>query len=256
MWIAIIAQVLTGAIALVLLWKDWGEIRKKGRYLPFLVLLATIALTGLSVVLVINGARDAGRLEAGHKGEARQFQATLKTLLDRIDTLKTQVDTTPLLKQNEQLQKDLKDTKSLVQATRDQVGKPAPKAALEAMFAVTADDLEKKQKETTGVQKPDGSIEFTLVVSNISSTRAGKGSIYLRLCKACTFLAEPERFHKIAGADDYDREMNLEGLDAGISLSIPLKVAAPAISRRFEVDVTSRCENCEIRPKDSLFVKF
>jgi hypothetical protein len=258
MWIAVavIAQTVTCLIALGVLWKDWHELSKRHRLLPSILLLSTLVLTVLSIALVIKGFRDTDRQEAVHKGEAQQFQLTLGTLLDRIGVLQKQVNTEPLMQQNKQLQQDLAETKKIVQATKDQVGKPVPKAKLEAMFAVTPEDLEKKKKETTAVQKPDGSIEFTVVVSNTSVTRAGKDSIYLRLCKGCTFLAEPERFRKITGADDFDREMTLEGVDAGISVSIPLKVTAPPIFRKFEVDVTSRCENCEFRPKDSLFVNF
>src|SRR6266478_4149251 len=104
MWIAITAQLLTCVIALGLLWKDWSELRKKARYLPPLVLLATLVLTLLSIVLVANGIRDAERLEAGHKGEAQQFQTTLSTLLDRMGALQKQVNTEPLLQQNQKLQ--------------------------------------------------------------------------------------------------------------------------------------------------------
>src|ERR1039458_1201164 len=80
MRIAIAAQLLTCVIALGLLWKDWAELAKRARYLPALVLLATIALTALSIGLVVNSTRDAERLEAGHKGAHRQFSSTLSTL--------------------------------------------------------------------------------------------------------------------------------------------------------------------------------
>ncbi len=252
MWIAIAAQVLTCGIALGLLWKDWAELKRTARYLPVSVLLATVVLTILSVALVVDGARA----EAGHKGETSQFQSTLNTLLDRIGVLQEQVNTEPLLQQNQKLQQDISDAKKLIQSTKDQLGKPVPKAVLEAMFATTPEDVEKRQKETTILRQPDGSIEFTIEVVNTSKTRAGKGSIILRICEACTFLTEPERFRKITGAKDYDREMLLEGLDAGISVAIPLKVMAPLNTSRFEVDVTSRCENCQFRITDNLFVNY
>ncbi len=212
MWIAIAAQALTSVIAIGLLWKDWTELAKKSRYLPWLILLATVMLTGLSVVLVV----DSARAEATHKGESSQFQATLNSLLDRIGVLQKQVNTEPLLQQNQKLQQDLSDTKKLVQSTKDQLGKPAPKATLEAMFGIMVEDAAKKPKETTAALQPDGSIEFTCIVMNTSKVRAKAGSILVRLCDGCTFVNEPERFRKVTGAPDTDREMILEAIDAGV----------------------------------------
>jgi len=253
MWIAIAAQVLTSIIALGLLWKDWTELKAKARYLPWLILLATVMLTGLSVVLIVDGARA----EATHKGESNQFQATLNSLLDRIGLLQKQVNTEPLLQQNKKLQQDLADTKKLVQSTKDQLGKPAPKATLEAMFASLPEDIARRKKETTAVRQPDGSIEFAVTVSNTSSVRAGKGSIIIRICGLCSFAAEPARFRKITGAKDTDREMHLDGLDAGLNLVIPLKIMTPPPpANGIRMLVTSRCENCKFRQSDELFVYF
>ena len=173
-----------------------------------------------------------------------------------IGALQKQVNTEPLLQQNQKLQQDLSDTKKLIQATKDQLDKPAPKATLEAMFAETIEDIAKKNKEITVTRQQDGSVEFTILVVNTSGVQAKQGSAYVRLCQDCTFAKEPERSVRAVGAPAYDRERDFTMLDAGISLAIPLKVMPPKDLRRFQVDIVARCENCEVGPKDSLFVNF
>lgn len=263
MWTAIAAQALTCAIALGFLWKDWKELADRHRLLPVGLLVATLIATGLSIALVAKGVRDADRQEVDaqrreslHKGETQQFQSTLSTLLDRMAAVQKQVNTEPLLQQNQKLQQDVTDTKKLIQSTKDQLGKPAPKAALEAMFATTMEDVAKKNKEITVSPQQDGSVEFTILVANTSIEQAKNGSVYVRACQGCTFAKEPERCTKPVGAPDFDRERMFDALGAGISLAIPLKIMPPQQTSRLAIDVTVRCENCEVRPKDSLFVNF
>jgi hypothetical protein len=263
MWIAIAAQVLTCAIALGFLWKDWKELADRHRLLPSGLLVATLIATGLSIALVAKGVRDADRQEADaqrqeslHKGETQQFRSTLGTLLDRMGALQKQVNTEPLLQQNQKLQQDIADAKKLIQSTKDQLDKPAPKAVLEAMFAKTMEDIATKNKEITVAPQRDGSVEFTILVVNTSSVQAKNGLILVRVCRDCTFANEPERSTKPVGAPDSDRERLFDTLSAGISLAIPLKIMPPQHVSKLEVDVNVRCENCEVRPKDSLFVNF
>lgn len=90
MWIAITAQVLTCAIALGLLWKDSAELAKKYQHLPVLVLLATLVLTGLSCVMVVN----ADRQDAVQKGAANEARTTLGTILDQNRALQQEVANT------------------------------------------------------------------------------------------------------------------------------------------------------------------
>lgn len=262
MWIAIAAQALTCLIALGLLWKDWEDLKGKARYLPAFVLLGTVALTILSIVLVVKvdheakrQQADAERTEAGHKGEALQFQQTLNTLLDRIGLLQKQVNTEPLLQQNQKLQQDLSDTKKLVQSTKDQLGKPAPKATLQATFARMPQQVGREQ-ETTSRRESDGSVEFSVMVVNTSNVRAKGVAIYLEICTGCTFAKEPERFTTPVGAGPQQRQLNFGDLDAGTAAAIPLKISAPTALNWFQVSVTSRCENCEMRTKDDLLVHF
>jgi len=108
MWLAIIAQLLTAATALGLLWKDWAELKKKHRYLPRGIFFFTIAFTSLSLVQAVNVEGQG----AEHKREAKELRTTLKTLLDENQTL---------LDQNRGLQQQVAD---LAQSTKNQTSKP------------------------------------------------------------------------------------------------------------------------------------
>ena len=94
------------------------------------------------------------------------------------------------------------------------------------------------------------------MVANTSTTQTGKGAIYVRICEPCTYVKEPDRFRKAPGAQDYDREMMIDQVGAGIAIAIPLKIQVPTNSNNIQVSVTTRCENCEVRPSDKLYVNF
>ena len=258
MWLAlgIAAQLLTCVIALGLLWKDWKELERHHSILPYVVLVATLLLTVVSTALMVKGVRDADRIEAAHKGEGKQFSSTLETLLDRIGTLQKQVNTEPLLQQNKQLQQDLSDTKKLVQATKDQVGKPAPKATLEATFSTMVQDAS-RIKETTVSQEQDGSVEFKFFVMNTSTVQAKKGKLYVRICTSCKFVNEPANSVKAVDGYEYDREIPFRDLDVGVGIATIVRVMPPLDTpRQFDVGVASRCENCRVRPTDKLVVHY
>jgi hypothetical protein len=260
MYIAIAAQVLTCLIALGFLWKDWKELSERHRILPVLLLGATLVATGLSVAQAVKAVRDAdhqqadaARQEAKHEGESQQFQTTLNTLLDRLGVLQKQVNTEPLLRQNQKLQEDLAETKRLIQATKDQIDKPALKATL----AATLDDTTTlPKKEITVTQQLDGSIEFTLYVMNTSAVQAKNGTVFVRVCESCSFAKEPAGFTKAQGSHEFDRASPFALISAGTVLAIPLSVMPPRDAHRVAVAALYRCENCEVSPRDDLFVNF
>jgi len=129
MWLAIVAQLLTAATALGLLWKDWAELKKKHRYLPIGIFVCTIAFTAISLVQAVNAERQ----EAEHGGEATELRATLKTLLDQNQTLLGQNHT--LLDQNRALQQRMAD---LAQSTKKQTGKPVTKRPADVSTVINA----------------------------------------------------------------------------------------------------------------------
>jgi len=149
----------------------------------------------------------------------------------------------------------LAETKSLIQSTRDQLEKPAPKAKFEASF--TDDPAEiRNNKETTVTRRPDGSIEFTIYALNTSAAQAKNGSVFARICKDCTFAEEPQGFTMAQGGHKYERDKVFANIYGGTGIAVPLSIMPPAGLHEVQVTLIIRCENCEIGPNDILTVKF
>ena len=196
------------------------------------------------------------RNEKASERRARQqsesFQGTVNELYRRLSDLQTKVNTDPLLRQNAALLKEIQDIHLQVNAAKARLEQPFEQAELVATFSDSPDHP--LQREITVPRQSDGTVEFMINVVNNSKVQAKKGAIFVRLCEDCSFAKEPERFKKAVGALDYDRYMNLDHLDAGVAISIPLKAKPPIFSSRFEVDVTPRCENCVVNGPNKLFV--
>jgi hypothetical protein len=129
MWFAIVAQLLTAATALGLLWKDWSELKKKHRYLPIGIFVCTIAFTGISFVQAVNAERQ----ETEHRGEEKELRTTLKTLLDQNQILLGQ--NSALLDKNRTLQQQIAD---LTQLARTQTSKPVTKKPPDVSTVINA----------------------------------------------------------------------------------------------------------------------
>jgi hypothetical protein len=111
-------------------------------------------------------------------------------------------------------------------------------------------------KEVSKAPASDGTVAFQISVINRSTVQAKNGSVYIRICEKCEFAEEPQRFSKPLGAQSTDRQMNFQALDSTTALAVPLKIKPPALEHRFEIAVTTRCENCVVRPKELLHVDY
>jgi hypothetical protein len=245
----------TVALALLQLAKDWGA--HQAHWRRALVLLA-IMLLGVGGTVntyyaskkseaqrIGDQRRIAGLEEAvktantNQEANTKQFVQSFGDLSGKLSDLQTQLKTANLQKEAAQLRAELEATQKAMSP---------PKAELQASLG------ELDVNELWVAQSPDGSVEFTVNVINKSKTQAKNGSIFVRLCRLCEFKEEPERFRKPIGASTYDREMPFESINAGTAIAIPLKVRPPTTTRRFEVDIMARCQNCVFREKDSLFI--
>lgn len=75
--------------------------------LATLLVLATVG----SILQTGRDQKEAANREAQHEGESRQFKSTLDALLGRMSELQKEVDTQPLLRQNESLMREVDETK-------------------------------------------------------------------------------------------------------------------------------------------------
>ncbi len=277
MWASIIGQLLTLFIALAALWKDWttyGAISKRiGRRLPILLAVGVVLIVAFNIWQTLEAekreAKSAGRIEElGNqmkrneesaerraKQQSESFQATVNRLYARLSDLQTKMNTDPLLRQNRALLKELQDIRAEVKSAKAHLEKPPAQAGLIATFGDKVG-----QPDMTEISVPrqdDGTVECTIYIVNRSNVQARDGSIFVRLCKKCSFAREPERFVKAVGAHDYERVMNFQAIGAGTALSIPLKIKPPPMASRgaiLEISVMARCENCTVVPSNQLYV--
>jgi hypothetical protein len=280
MWFSIAIQVLTGLIALAALWKDWnsyGAISKRfGKRLPIFLAVFIVLAVSFTIrqtwVAVAREAKSAGHIEElgnqlkrneeGAERRARQqlesFQGIINDLNRRLSDLQTKMNTDPLLRQNAALLKEIQDIRVQVNATKARIEQPLEKAELVATFSdhtsLPPEPDQSTLHKITVPRQADDTVEFTITVVNRSKVQARTGSIFVRLCRKCSFVKEPPGFKKAQGTPEYDRYTDMDNLPAGVAMQIPLKVKPPPLSSGFEVDVMPRCENCTVNAASKLFV--
>jgi hypothetical protein len=132
-----------------------------------------------------------------------------------------------------------------------------PEAEIECSLAKVGENMEHLGvKETLVRPEQDGTVRFTITLANKSKVQAKNGSVYLRICEGCDFAEEPPGFHKQSSEYNQDRAMGFDALHAYTALAIPLRIRVPTGVGQFAVGVTSRCENCVVRPTESLLIRY
>jgi len=259
-----IPSIATVLLALLQLGKDWGAHQTHWR--RALVLLAIMLLGVGGAINTYFSSKKAAAQHAEDENKITGLQKSVETankdqqtntkifvdsfrgLSDKLGGLKVQLKTVGLQKEAERLKQELEATQKALSP---------PQAELEASVGDVTETLENLDvKEKLAQVSLDGSVAFTITVANKSNVQAKNGSIYLRICQGCEFAEEPKRFSRPLTSPAYDREMLFQAINAIEAVGIDLKIKPPPGIRRFEVDVTTRCENCTFRPKDALYVRY
>lgn len=253
----------TVALALLQLAKDWGAHQAHWRRALVLLAIMLLGVGGTVNTYYASKKSEAQRIgdqqriagleqavktaNTNQEANTKQFVQSFGDLSGKLGNLQTQLKTANLQKEATQLRAELEATQKAMTVPKADV-----QATLGEVVEGTLENL--NVKEIWVADSPDGSVGFTVHVINKSKVQARKGSIFVRLCQSCEFKEEPARFTKPIGSPTYDREMPFDLINASTEVAIPLKVNAPTVRKRFEVDVTVRCENCMFRDKDSLFI--
>jgi len=128
------------------------------------------------------------------KSNTKHFIASFTDMSGKLNDLQTQIKTAGLQKESDQLRAELAATRSAL---------AVPKAELVASLGKRPSELDIKEAVTQ--LSDDGSLSISLTVMNISDTQAKDGSIYVNICKGCTYVVEPERSIKAPGSIDQQR---------------------------------------------------
>lgn len=232
MWLSIVGQIALGLIALASLCKDWSNYstmsKRLGKLVPFFLLGLIALITFFPIWHTMDSAKQAAK-DSGR----------IEELLNKIKDLQGQVKATKA-----SIEKPLEKANLVVTFSKYPTRTPMPNQPLIHKVNVT--------------KQMDGTVDLIIYILNKSKVQAKKCTIFIRICKECTFNKEPENFSKATGASDDERfhfyEMHAAETALPVSLNIRLPNYAPLRVSAFQVDVTTRCENCIANPKSTLTV--
>jgi hypothetical protein len=276
MWNYLLSLATVGLAGLQLA-KDWGAHQTSWRRAAVLFLILLLGAGG-AINTYYSGKRTAA-LRAEEQGKAnrqhnedqkqiaglqkavetattvqesntKQFLLSFTGLSKELNKLQAQVKTEGLQKEAAQLRAQLEATQKALTQKAEVVSTLGPLESLNE----TLENL--GTKELSLHREPDGTLAFKVFVIDKSDVQAKSGSVFLRVCIECAFAEEPERFHKVIGAPDTEREMIFEAISAKSLIVVPLKVKAPTFPRRIEVSVSVRCETCTVRPRDLMYINY
>ena len=226
--------------------------------LAILIVFAIIFTIGNTIMQTWDSAKqaakDAGRIE--------ELKNQLNNQGKVLDDIQTKVNADPLLRQNVGLLKEIKDLQGQVKATKASIEKPLEKANLVVTFSEDPTQPPMPDQplihniKTT--KQFDGTVELIIYIINKSKVQAKKCTTFIRLCRECTFDKEPQGFAKAWG-DSKDEiyhsyEMHPAETADRMLLTVRPPIYVPSLVPSFQVDVTTRCENCIANPKSTLTV--
>ena len=164
-----------------------------------------------------------------------QFLAQFNEMSQRVADLQTGIKTANLQKEADQLRADLNATQKAL---------AVPKATLEFSFAPCDDSAIHAMSLP---RDPSGNVTVRFTVMNFSNANALDGFIMLQICDQCSFVKEPDKFNKLAGQKetqrnyDFDRILPMQSLpDFEFTMHVP-----PAFNNAI-VAVNYRCKTCVV----------
>lgn len=256
-----ILQVFLGALALLGLFKDWKDYKKKLGRFRWGLLVLTVGVFLLTLYETHNTRRETREKEVAAETKDAGSTAQIKTLTEQIrlereenkqnsngfrqsfDALYKEYSDLAAKTQNRELLSELNDTKKRLQSAEAKFEQP--KAKLTASFWSLGITPETAQHELTTVRKPDGSISVDLVVSNFGDVAALDGGLTVRICRECRFQKEPEGFTHIPGSNEQDRQVFFTRLNPHSSdQRRTVDIIPPDTQPRIEIGVLYTCTNC------------
>jgi len=234
---------LSTALGIALDWKEHG-VRKK-RMRKALVVLAFLGWI-VSYFFARQGSIEAWdsnskvaaliqeikTLENNNQQDYERSQNQLRYLNDQLSDLRSQVKTQELKKNIGDLQKQLSVALQ-----------PKPAPILEPSFYTIEKFVEPIRETTLKLTGNFVTVEF--YVFNNSDVVAINGSVHLRICMSCKFAKEPEGFHKIPGAPDWDRQYDFQQIYPRAALQrLTADIVPPPTGDSFQIAVMAVCHTC------------
>jgi len=244
-----VIPIFAGLLAAMTLAKDWGAHQTSWRRTGVGLLIIGLMIASVANTYQTGKHNDQRRREdeakinklqasvdAANTAQAdntKQFLQQFSDLSGKVAKLQTEAAT-------EALQKQAKDLQAQLQTTQQALH--PPKATLEFSFRPGED---KPIHSVSLPRDPSGDVTVQFTMMNFASANALDGFIMLQICDQCSFVKEPDKFKKIAGQRetqrnyDFDRIMPMQSLpDFEFTMHVP-----PSLSNA-TVGVNYRCTTC------------
>lgn len=247
---------ILGVLALAALLKDWKDYASMSKWkrlrsiVPGVLAILIIVVTFLAIretyrsniteaksASTIDGlSKQVQQLKRENEEDADGFRSSFSGLYDRFSALQSKVQNQDLLREIEQMKRELIATQSKLSQ---------PKAIPVATFPFR--DVKQIPVTTTTTSRGWGKfITVRFLVYNPSDVNATDGSLMLRICELCEYADEPEGLVKTKG-NPRDREFDFRDIWAK-SLTQPLSahVIVPLTVSTFEIRIWVNCQTCSI----------
>ena len=163
---------------------------------------------------------------------------------------------------NQELMKELVDTKKQVEAYQKKLAEPPPKASLVAGFNLpgldirAANEIPALMVQDTTAKAIGNTIEITVTVFNSSSSVvAVNGGLTVRICTLCKYAEEPPGTIHVRGSEPSDREKPFQHIFPQTFMeTLTLKVSVPPEVGRAGLSLSVACETCEAPTMRNLWV--
>ena len=259
-------QIVIGSIALLGIWKDYTENKKRskkhGKWIYPGLFFLTVSLMILSIfdthsnrVKVAEDTQQAatqkqtadaritfltdqvGQLRNDSRANSDGFRKSFDGLYQRFANLQAKVTNADLIR-------EIDETKKELRVTQDKLN--TPKATLVPSFYFLDYSYKPPILEMNASRQLDGGIPIDFEIINPSDVSALRGEITLRICDLCQYAKEPEGFTKRNGAHNNDRAKSFEHILGNTTLEkMTAEINTPLNVNRIEIIVAVVCENCE-----------
>lgn len=144
-------------------------------------------------------------------------------------------------------------SKSDISSSIEKISKPVPPELAQLQFSFFSDRSSNLPFLSTSVSPDkDGNFPVDVTFTNTSSVTAEEVDIWLEICGACSFAAEPAGFDRPNGVIEQMRHRVIHVLNPGASMekiSLLVKSAVPITpTYSFEVAFTYSCKTCGKKP--------
>lgn len=182
-------------------------------------------------------------VDSGNKLLGQQRQDFLEQFADmskRVASLQTEVKTSNLQQEADQLRADLEATKKALYV---------PQATLSFSFV----PFTQQNSDFVVLNEVDGSVTLSFTVVNNTDANALEGTVIFRACNGCKIKSITGGFTKLPGEPDNQQNLDFQHIFARTNLpTMEATIIPPPDAESFQIGISYRCRTCNITDQNHL----